>query len=131
MIPLGSKVSAFLANCRRFVSVAALLLPIGCQSPFVGHATFAGAGDVRTDGERLIALGEVQGEAGIFAKGSNLPLTMPFVVASGEAFIVDESGERTVSLDEPLPAWARGWYPSLHRSFVEALLGRKLVFEAE
>lgn len=89
-----------------------LVLP-SCLGPagsngFVGFATVAGNGDARTDGDTFVALGLLQGEAGLFLKGSGFPLSYPLNLREGEwaatsrTLKLHESGKLGV---DPLPYW--------------------------
>lgn len=116
---------------KLFLFLAAVLQALACASPFVAYSTFAGVGDVRTDGAALIAFGDVAGEAGVFAKGSNLPVVIPFQVDQGYVLLYrQDTGERRVQpLSAPLPAWARSLIPPVHEAHLEELLGVDLQFE--
>jgi len=88
-----------------------LLLP-SCMTAggngFVGFATTSGNGDARTDGDTFVAMGLLQGEAGLFLKGSGFPLTYPLDLQEGEwaatsrTLKTHESGKLGV---DPLPYW--------------------------
>lgn len=78
------------------------------QSGVVGFATVRGDGDARArlDGKGL-AIGEVQGEVGLFVPGSGFPLTMPLRSTKGGWVTFDTHGNRAegkINVD-PLPAW--------------------------
>lgn len=80
----------------------------GGMNSFVGFATTSGNGDARTDGDIFVAMGLLQGEAGLFLKGSGFPLTYPLNLKEGEwaatsrVLKLHESG--TLGVD-PLPYW--------------------------
>lgn len=115
----------------RYLLATALLALTACTTPFVGFTQFAGVGDVRFDGQYLVAFGDVAGEAGVFTKGSDFPVTMPFTVDAGQVFLYDAVNDHaeTQSLDEPLPSWARDMLPPAHEARLEDLLGVDLTFE--
>jgi hypothetical protein len=78
------------------LSLPACLAPAGGGLPFVGFATLTGDGDVRTDGTLYLAIGELQGDAGIFAKGSGFPLTFPLDLKKDEWVLANKSTGTTV-----------------------------------
>lgn len=111
----------------RFLALPILLLA-SCATPLVGYGQFAGVGDVRTDGQYLVAFGDITGEAGVFAKGSNLPVTIPFTVSSSQVFLYDGEKRWLQPVEEPLPAWCRDLIPPSHEASLEDLLLIDLTF---
>lgn len=116
----------------KFLTAILLALVASCASvPFVSYAQFEGVGDVRTDGNALVAFGNLRGEAGIFAKGSNFPVSLPFLVNTGEVYLYNhELGiSKHQSVHAPLPSWVRELLPRAHQEGLEAALGVLLKFE--
>ncbi len=109
----------------------AILWAAACVSPIVGFATFSGTGSVRTDGNALVAFGDIIGEAGVFAKGSNLPVTLPFVVDEGYVYLYHSAlGINELQpLAHALPVWAHELIPPVHQSALEEALGVQIYFE--
>lgn len=115
------------------ICILAVLALSGCAGPstFVGFATAAGNGDMRTDGSIFVALGELQGDAGIFMKGSGFPLTYPLDLKKGEwaaanrALDVKESGKLGV---DPLPYWTFGLFRPGEVEQLSARLGVTITF---
>lgn len=108
-----------------------LLALASCATPLVSYAVVDGSGAVFTDGNALISFGSLEGEAGVFAKGSGFPVTLPLTVDEGTAFVYnDELGiNAVIALTEPLPYWTRDLMTPAHQSYVEAALGVELIFE--
>lgn len=114
------------------VSLFALVLTPACigpgggaGSPFVGYATLSGNGDARTDGNVFLALGDLQGDAGLFLKGSGFPLTFPLNTKENEWVAVNREAEITVRGHlgtDPLP----GWTAPLFRPGELAVLSERL-----
>ena len=99
------------------VLAAALFLGVlatsGCSATggqmIVGYATLRGDGDVRTDLDHLLVLGEIEGHAGIFIQGSGFPLTAPLSSKKDTwVALVRKTKEKTTGQlgVDPLPAWA-------------------------
>ena len=111
-----------------------LLFLVSCaSSPIVAYSVLDGKGAVYTDGGALVAFGSISGEAGMFAKGSSIPLTLPVVVDQGEVYLLHVALgiNETRSLTEPLPLWLHGLIPRGHLKALEAALGQSLIFELE
>lgn len=96
------------------LTVLALMLLPGCATsngaglPFVGFATAEGNGDLRTDGDVYLMLGEWTGDAGIFLQGSGFPVTLPLDGAEDEWRAVRRSTKEKLHGKlgvDPLPAW--------------------------
>jgi len=97
--------------------------------PLVGYANFNGTGDVRTDGITLVAFGDIEGVAGVFAKGSGFPMTIPFAVQEGRVFLRTLEDSWTQPITEPLPSWCRELIPPGHQEVLEGALGVTLTFD--
>lgn len=100
------------------IIVILLLIPLllcACIAPtgLVGFATVSGDVDVRTDGNIFLALGQGEGEAGIFVKGSGFPLTAPFLVTAGDVYLRNDSLDIEVAL--PLGSGLPDWCEPLFR----------------
>ena len=111
-----------------------LFLIASCASaPVVAYSVLDGKGAVYTDGGTLVAFGDLRGEAGVFAKGSSFPLTVPLTVNEGEVYLYSDylGVNETRSLSEPLPLWLHELIPGNHMSALEAALGHDLLFEPE
>jgi hypothetical protein len=98
---------------KHLFALLVLLLAPACFAPgggpgFVGFSTVSGDGDARTDGTVFVAMGELDGEAGIFLKGSGFPLTYPLALKKGEWAATSRSlnlQEHGVLGVDPLPFW--------------------------
>lgn len=119
---------------RLFLAVLLLLLPMGCVTGadmFVGFATVSGNGDARTDGSTFLALGDLQGEAGLFMKGTGFPLTYPLDLKKDEWSAVSrkldlrEHGKLGV---DPLPYWTATLFRPGELDAISKRLGVALTF---
>lgn len=100
--------------------------------PFVGFSTVSGAGDLRTDGDAFLAMGDLQGEAGLFLKGSGLPLTFPVDLRDNAWRAVRRStGEKRDGVlgQDKLPAWTAGLFRPGEAGALSAKLGVLIEFE--
>lgn len=122
-------------NHLLLATLLALLLAAcaSSQTRLVAHATSSGTGDVRTDGDAFVIVGDAQAELAV-RTDTGLPVFVvpPISVAKDRWY----ARSRTHDFDggglisEPLPWWARGLYleGDLDRL---ALLGLTLTFEPE
>lgn len=128
---MNLKISAQFARLLSATALAAFLLSCAA-SPVVGFATSAGVGDVRTDGDVFVAMGEIHGDAGLFLKGLGAPLTFPLDLNGNEwaAWQRSTGARRSGSLtDDPLPEWTAGLYRPDEVQALSAFLGARIKFE--
>jgi len=112
-----------------------LVLSFGCAAAgvdsFVGFATVSGNGDARTDGSTFLALGDLNGEAGIFMKGSGFPLTYPLDLKKNEWAATSRTlnlHERGVLGVDPLPYWTASLFRPGEVDALSKRLGVALTF---
>lgn len=121
---------------NRFVvlTLVTLLALSACAGPgsnqLVAFSTFAGSGDARTDTRAFLVIGDADGEAGIFMKGSGFPLTFPFQVAKGGFVALNrDTGERLEGqLADGLPHWTESLFRPGELEQLSARLGVDLFF---
>ena len=116
------------------LQIAVLLLVSACATVksfgLVAEVSGDGRGSARVDGQHVLVLGQIVGEASVFLSGG-APLMVPFSVKRGDAFLWDSATHqsRTQSLHDPLPAWAEGMFSAGELAAVNAALGFELSFE--
>lgn len=95
------------------LACAALAAAAGCvgagnSRPLVAYGSLSGDGDVRTDSNVFLAIGEFTGDAGIFAKGSGFPLTFPLNTKKNEWIATNKELDTTLQGKlgtHKLPEW--------------------------
>lgn len=102
-------------KCFLCLTLALPLWLSGCVGPgaVVGFSTVAGDGDARADGNVLVAMGHLSGEAGVFVKGSGFPLTLPLDLKENEWLAFNRQTNETVRGHigvDALPAWCLDLY---------------------
>jgi len=101
----------------------------GAGNPFVAYGTLQGNGDVRTDANVFLALGDLHGDAGLFVKGSGFPLTFPLNSNKDEWVAVNRATKLTVRGKlgvDPLPAWCADVFRPGELDSLSTRLGRTI-----
>jgi hypothetical protein len=118
---------------RLFVAAFALLLATcaGAGQQLVAYASSSGTGDVRTDGDVVVVVGDLEASLGI-RTGTGIPvfLVPPTPMERDQWYVRSSSHgfEGRGSLAEPMPAWVRPLFLDEDLKRLEGL-GIHLVFE--
>jgi hypothetical protein len=123
---------------RLLAALCGLLLCLcSCINPgsahVVGFATLSGTGDARSDGNVVAVLGQVDGDVGVFVKGSGFPMTVPIHTNENEAFFQNKALglQRHQPITDPIPWWARDLYRDEEIIALQELLRVSLTFESQ
>lgn len=105
----------------------------GCAGPngMLLHATLAGRGDVRSDGDTVVVVGGLSGTAGLSLAGAPLLILPGFQVQDGHWYVRSPSHDYEAMhlLSEPLPMWVRPLFSDADLAAL-ATLGIHLTFES-
>jgi len=116
------------------LAIAALSLCQSCASGgsrMVAYASTSGAGDVRSDGDSTIVVGDIGADFGLRSADGSPVFVVPVIAVGRDQWFAKSRSrdyERRAPLTEPMPYWASAYFTQgdLERL---AARGMHLVFE--